>query len=172
MPKIGNKVVNYSIYVRDEGKTSKIADTTSVQLPSIEYLTDTIKGAGILGEIDWPTLSQPGSMSLSISLRVTNEDFTTLAVAKDIEIRWVTDEFDTNNIKTGVNLNKAFLSCVPKKIDEGKIETGSSTDGSFEYEVFAYKRILNGKEMLAIDKFNGTFNVNGKNLTEDFNNFL
>lgn len=171
MAKIGNKVANYSVYTRDE-RTVKIGDTTSVQLPSIEYLTDSIKGAGILGEVDWPTLGQVGSMSLSISIRVTNEDFGALAKAKNLEIRWITDAFDTTEVKTGVNLNKAFISCIPKKIDEGKIEPGSAMDGSFEYEVYAYKRILNGKEILNIDKFNGIFTINGEAVTDNLNDFL
>lgn len=171
MSKIGNKTVDYSIYVRD-GKTTKIGDTTSVQLPSIEYLTDTIKGAGILGEVEWPSLAQIGSMALSISIRVTNEDFIALATATDIEIRWITDNFDTNNLQIGKTLNKAFCRCISKKIDEGKVESGASTDGSFEYEVIAYKRDLNGKEILNIDKFNGILNIGGKNITDDIKNFL
>ena len=172
MPKIGNKVINYSVYDRTSGNPFKIGESTSVQLPSIELLTDTIKGSGILGEIDFPTFLQPGSMSLSISMRVTGEELARLCTAKDIEVRWVTDLFDTNEIKTGVNYHKAFVKCVPKKLDEGKLEPASATDGSFEYEVFAYKRVTNGKEILNIDKFNNIFAVNGKNLAEDFSAYL
>ena len=46
--KIGNKVINYSIYA----SSKKIGDTSSVELPEIEFLTDSIKGAGLIGEID------------------------------------------------------------------------------------------------------------------------
>lgn len=167
MAKMGNKVVNYSVYVRQNGRAVRIGDTTSVQLPSIEMLTDTIKGAGIMGEIDWPSYYQPGSMTFTINIRVTGEELALLAGADNIELRWVTDVFDTTNVKTGVNAHKAFIRCVAKKIDEGKLEPGAAQDGSFEYEVFAYKRTVNGKEVLNIDKFNGIFAVGGKDYARD-----
>lgn len=167
MAKKGNKIVNYSVYIRQDGKAKKIGDTTSVQLPSIEMLTDIIKGAGIMGELDWPSYYQPGSMTLTINMRVTGEDLALLAGANSIEIRWVTDVFDDANVKVGINAHKAFIKCINKKIDEGKLEPGASQDGSFEYEVFAYKRIINGKEILNIDKFNGIFAINGKDYAKD-----
>lgn len=49
---------------------------------------------------------------------------------------------------------------------------GEASEGSFEYEVFAYKRIINGKEVLNIDKFNGIFAVNGENLAQDIQTAL
>ena len=93
--KIGNKVINYSVYVASK----KVGDTVSVELPEIEFLTDSIKGAGIVGEIDLPSLYQVGSMSLSISTRVSNipEDLALLMSARDIEIRWVTDAINTSH---------------------------------------------------------------------------
>lgn len=163
MANVGNKVISYSVYNKYNNKNVKAGDTTSVQLPSIEFLTDTIKGAGILGEIDWPSYYQPGSMTVGMSLRVTGEQLAMLSSADNLEIRWVTDVFDTNNVKVKVDSHKAFIKCVPKKIDEGKLEPGTAQDASFEYEVFAYKRVINGKEVLNIDKFNGIFAINGVN---------
>lgn len=172
MGKINNKVIDYSVYSRKDGRTSKSGDTTSVQLPSIEFLTDTIKGSGISGEIDWPTYYQTAAMTLAINLRASNEDTAGLLTADEIELRWVTDTFDTNNVKVGINANKAFLKCAPKKFDEGKLENGAAQDGSLEFEVFAYRRIVNGKEVLNIDKFNGIFAVNGVNLLDNIKSAL
>lgn len=167
MSKIGNKVINYSVYVRENNKPHKIGDTSEISLPSIEMLTDSIKGAGIMGEVDFPTMFQTSSMSTEINIRVSNEDMGMLVKANDIEVRWVTDVFDTNDIKVGINAHKAFMKCINKKFEEGKISMGEAQDGSLEYEVFAYKRIINGKEILNIDKFNGIYAINGKNLAQD-----
>lgn len=172
MPKTGNKIISYSVYDRSSGRAQLIGDTTSIQLPSIEFLTDTIKGAGVLGEVDLPSYMQPGSMTLAINIRVSNEEFGKLCTAKDLEIRWVSDVFNSNEVKTEFVSNKAFIKCIPKKLDEGKLEPGSTSDGSFEYEVFAYKRILNGKEVLNIDKFNCVFAIDGKNLAKDYTAYL
>lgn len=170
--KIANKTVNYSVYVRENGKSSKINDTTGVQLPSIEFLTDTIKGAGIMGEVDLPSFNQIGAMSTEISIRVSNEEMGLLASANELEIRWVTDVFDTQNIKVGILAHKAFMNGAIKKIDEGKIESSAAQEGAFEYEVYSYKRVINGKEILNIDKFNGIYAVNGKNLLQDVESAL
>ncbi|WP_326514785.1 phage major tail tube protein [Clostridium intestinale] len=164
-----NKVINYNVYERKGTAATKICDSTGVQLPSIEYLTDTIKGAGIVGEVDFPSLYQPGSMGLTINVRATNDQLPILVALKDVEIRWVTDVFDTNNVSVGVNSHKAFIKCINKKFDEGKLEPGSPQDGTFDYEVFSYKRIVNGKTVINIDKFNGIFEVNGVNLLKNVN---
>ncbi len=167
--KIGNKVINYSVYV----SSKKVGDTSSVELPEIEYLTDSIKGAGIIGEIDLPSV-QVGSMSLSISTRVSNnpDDLALLMSARDIEIRWVTDAIDTSNVSSDVIGHKAFIKGVPKKIGEGKIEPGAGQDGSYEYEVISYKRITDGKTVLEIDKLNGVFKVNGIDQVKSINSLL
>lgn len=168
--KIGNKAINYSVYITKR----KIGDTSSVQLPSVEFMTDTIKGAGIIGEIDLPSPFQAGSMTLSISTRVTNnpDDLGALMSANEIEIRWVTDSVDTATANSDIVGHKAFLKVATKKIDEGKIEPGAAQDGSYEYEVLSYKRITNGKTVLEIDKLNGIFKVNGKDYTQKINALL
>ncbi|AWK52209.1 phage tail protein [Clostridium beijerinckii] len=160
---ISNKVIDYSVYTRDSGKATKMGDTTSVTLPSVEMLTDTIKGSGIIGEIDVPTLGQIGSMETELSLRVTNEQYGTLISTNELEYRWVTDVLDPSTGKVGTIAHKAFLKVITKKFDEGKLESGSAQDGSVSYEVTAYKRIVAGKEILNIDKLNGIYSINGIN---------
>lgn len=167
-----NKTVRYNIYTNENGRLDKIEDTTEVKLPEVEMLSDTLKGSGILGEVDFPTFLQTGSMTLEISIRATNEKYGKLLGARSIEIRWVTDKIDTSNIKVGVDAHKAFIQCINKKFDEGKISEGEAQEGSLEYEVLAYKRTINGKEILNIDKFNNIFAINGKNLTQDIDKYL
>lgn len=165
--KIGNKTIAFNVYAKIEDVLKLVPETTDVQLPSIEYQSDSIKGAGILGEIDWPALAQPGSMTFSANFRVTGSDAIAIAAPKqqEFEVRWVIDKFDTNNIKIGVEAHKAFIKCIPKKHDSGKIEAAATMDGSNEYEVFYYRRIIDGKEVLLIDKFNYVFKVNGVDYT-------
>ncbi|NFO15176.1 phage tail protein [Clostridium botulinum] len=172
MDAISNKVVDYSVYVRNSGKAIKIPDTTSVTLPSIEKITDTIKGSGIVGEIDLPTYGQIGSMETEISTRVSNDKWGTLISATELEYRWVNDVINPSTGKVSIEAHKAFLKVINKKADEGKIESGSAQDGSASFEVIAYKRIINGKEVLNIDKLNGIYAVNGVNLLNDLSQYL
>lgn len=161
MNTISNKVVAYTVYSRDGNKATKVGDTTEVTLPEIEELTDTIKGAGILGEIDLPTLGQIGSLSAEISFRSTNKETINLLTTPQIELRWVTDAIDTSTGKAMTVANKAFLTVKRKKFSEGKLESGSAQDGSAEFEVLAYRRIMEGKEILNIDKLNNVYKING-----------
>lgn len=172
MSGIANKVIDYSVYVRKNGKGTKIGDTTNVTLPSIERLTDTIKGSGIVGEIDLPSYGQIGSMETEIGIRVSNEQLGTLAGAIELEYRWVTDVINTKTGKTTIQSHKAFLTVSNKKVEEGKVESGSAQDGSFSYEVLAYKRIIDGKEIINIDKLNGIYAINGVNMLDDISKYL
>lgn len=169
---IKNKTIDFSVYDRSNGSADKIGNTTDITLPSIEKITDTIKGAGIIGEIDMPTLGQLSSMETEISLRVSDDKFATLAAASKIEYRWVTDAYDTSSGKARVVANKAFLTVTNKKADEGKIEPGASQDGSLSFEVIAYQRICDGKEIINIDKLNGIYKLNGKDMYSDISQYL
>jgi P2 family phage contractile tail tube protein len=165
--KIANKTIAYNVYAKVAGKQKQIGETTDLQLPSVELMTDTLKGAGILGEIDWPSLAQPGSMTFAANFRVTGVDAVAISAPglQEFEIRWVIDKFDTNNVKVGIEAHKAFIKCVTKKHDGGKLEPASGMDGSNEYEVFYFRRIIDGVEVLLIDKFNYIYKVNGVNYT-------
>ena len=155
--KISNKTIAYNVY----SKRILIPDTTEIELPEIEQLTDTISGAGILGEIDLPTFGQIGSMTLTISFRATNDKTVKMLETDELEIRWVSDSINTSNASTSVIAHKAFLKVKLKKFGEGKIATGSAQEGSLEYEVLAYRRITNGAEILNIDKLNNIYKING-----------
>lgn len=163
MPKISNKTINYSVYARIDGQMKYLNDTTNLQLPSIEHLTDTIKGAGIMGEIDWPSYCQVGSMTFTPGFRIDGVDAAALSapIAQEFEVRWVTDKFDSANISIGTDAHKVIMKTIPKKYDPGKIEPGATMDGSSDFEVVYYKKILNGDALIEIDKLNNVYKVNG-----------
>lgn len=111
-------------------------------------------------------------METEISIRTANEKFGLLIVAIELEYRWVTDVLDPSTGKVSVISHKAFLKVINKKFEEGKLESGAAEDGSASYEVLAYKRIVNGAEILNIDKLNGIFAVNGVNMFDDISQYL
>lgn len=167
--KVGNKTIAFNFYGNVNSRLKLIQDITDVQLPSVETASDAIKGAGILGEIDWPSFGQIGSMTLGINFRVASPDIVAISAPQlqEFEVRWVMDKFDTNNIKIGVEAHKAFIKCMPKKHDGGKIEPTASMDGSNEYEVVYYRKIIDGVEVLLIDKFNYVYKINGVDYTSE-----
>jgi P2 family phage contractile tail tube protein len=151
-----------------------INNHTGVELPPIEYGSDTIKGAGILGSIDWSSFNDIGPMPLKISFNSDNPQKAALVApgVKTIEIRWVIDVFDSNSVKTSTQYHKAFATIVPKKSESGKLEKGSTADGSNEFECLTYKKSVDGKVVLDIDKLANKFVVNGKDYMQDIRNAL
>lgn len=172
--KIRNKTIQYAVYNRDSGKASYICDTSSYTRPDIEALTDTIKGAGIMGEIDLPTLGQIGSMEAEITFNKTNTEYVDLTapMAHKIEIRWVTDLIDSSNATTGIEGNKEFLTVVPKKSELGDIETNETNEATITFEVLYYQYIVAGKALIEIDKLNNIFKVNGVDYSAQIRNAL
>lgn len=164
MPKITNKTINYALRASNQsGKLELVDDSSDLTLPSIEKITDTIKGAGIMGEIDFPTFGQLGSMVFIVNNRADNAQYSMLSRPGRIqfEVAWVTDIFDSSNVNVGLQANKVFMTAINKKYGAGKIEVGSGADGSSEFEVIYYRKIIDGKEVLLIDKLNYKYVVNG-----------
>jgi hypothetical protein len=162
--KIMNKTVQYKLKATDtNGRLQVIDDAADLTLPSIEKLTDTIKGAGIMGEVDMPTFGQLGSMTFSINFRADNPMYAILSRPGEIKIEvvWVVDVFDSNQVKVGLQQHKAFITAVNKTYNPGTVDVNASADGSVEFEVLVYRKVVDGKEVLNIDKFNYKYVVNG-----------
>jgi hypothetical protein len=163
MPKIANKVINYNIYGKISGSMRLVDNTTKCQLPSIEYATDTIKGAGILGEIDFPSLSNIGPMAFSADARVDSKQLAQLSAPQlqEYEVRWSVEKFDSASGRIKPEIHKAILKGMPKKYDGGAVETGASQESSIEIEVLYYKRVIDGEVILEVDKLNQILKIGG-----------
>lgn len=163
--KISNKTIDYKLKAdNQDGAMQVIDDSADLQLPSIEKLTDTIKGAGILGEIDLPVYGQVASMTFAVNNRSDSPMYSMLARpgAIKFEVVWTNDTLDSSNMSVKIQQNKVFMTGFNKKYDPGKVEVGGAADGSSEFEIVYYRKIVNGVEVLLIDKLNGKFVVNGR----------
>jgi P2 family phage contractile tail tube protein len=171
---LGNKVIQYSVYDRTSGKAEFICDTSSYKRPSLETLTDTVKGAGIMGEIDLPTLGQLASMEIEIGFKNSNEKAVDLFSQKthEIETRWVTDALNTKNANMKTVAHKEIVKCISKKLDLGNIEANAANEATLTAEAIFYKYIIDGKAMIEIDKLNNVFKINGKDYAEQIRQAL
>lgn len=158
-----NKTIQYAVYNRSSGSSKFVGDTTTVTRPNLELLTDTISGAGILGEIDMPTIAQLASMIYEIALRKQNDDAISLFEQKtqEIEVRWVSDLVDSASGNSSVIANKDIVKGRPKSISGGSIENNTTNETTVALEVFYLKHIQNGITKYEIDKLNNVFIING-----------
>lgn len=140
----------------------EIDDNVSCELPSVEFGTTEIKGAGVLGSVDMPSPAQINPMTFTASSRSINKKATALARPgkQGIELRFVRDvvQADGTVIPAGT---KIYITGVNKKYGPGKVEPGTTMDGSHEFEVLRYRQVIDGVETLLIDKFNYIYKVNG-----------
>lgn len=160
---LGNKSITYSVYDRTDGWPKPVGETTSYKRPSLEFLSDTLSGAGILGEIDMPTLSQLAAMEVELSLKKTNEDAIALFApgTHELEIRWINDAIDTAGAKVIRSVNKDIIKCVPMSMDLGKVETNATNDASLKAQVLYFQYLQAGVTMVEIDRLNNVFKIGG-----------
>lgn len=161
--KIPEKMINYKLYVDGSPSLAAMVDVT---LPNIEYLTETVSGAGIAGEIESPTLGHTSPITLGINVRsLVGEDFSLLEQRSyTLEIKAASQSQDQSNGKLVVGKLAIIAKGVPKNLNMGTLGVGKTTDSSKEFSITYLKVEVDGKTVLEIDKVNMIFMVNGKDL--------
>ena len=140
-----NKTIQYAVYNRSSGSPKFVGDTTTLTRPNLELLTDTISGAGILGEIDMP------DDAIALLEQKTQE----------IEVRWASDYVDSTTGNSSIIASKDIIKGRPKSLSGGSIENNTPNESTVVLEVLYIKHIQNGVTKYEIDKLNNVFIVNG-----------
>lgn len=151
---------DYRIYVNG---SVDLKGTGSLQLPSIERLTETIKGAGIAGEIETDIMGHFKSMKLTINWRmVTEELHEFLSPSRmSLDCRIVNQEFDVTSGDRKLMPNKVYVQGKCLRTDLGKVESGSPYESSSEIEIDYIRVERDGSVLLEIDKYNYIYVVDG-----------
>ncbi|RXZ84583.1 phage tail protein [Paenibacillaceae bacterium] len=160
MKQIPDKLINYTAYRNG----SEFLGTVDVTLPSIEALTETMRGAGIAGEIDSPTLGHYASMSVTLNWRtITGQTMSLHApVSHTLDFRGAQQVHNTGTGEMKSQGIKVTVKALPKSGDIGKLDPGTTTDTTNEMEVTYIKIMIDGKTVLEIDKLNFKAVFNGK----------
>lgn len=149
---IPERLINFRVY----NDSNDLLGIATVDLPSIEAMSDTVSGAGIAGEVESPVLGHFSPMQTTFNWRTIEKDAMILAQQKAhaVDLRGSQQVYDAAN---GVYLTKAVrfsMRIVPKNVEFGTFEPGATTDTATEFEVLYIKGFIDGKEILEIDKFN------------------
>lgn len=172
--KHATKTIQYAIYDRTNGKAEYVGDTSSYTRPDLEFMSDTLKGAGLMGEIELPTTGQLAAMGIELAFNKTNKKFVELLSPKahQIEVRWVTDVLDSTTAKVGIEANKEIITFIPKTGGLGDIEGNATNEATLGAEVIYYQYIIDGKSVIEIDKLNQVLKINGVDYSADIRNAL
>lgn len=146
-----------------------IGVTGTVSLPTLEAITETIQGAGILGTYETAVVGNFGSLEQEINFRTLEEDiFSLMDPTKNVDLTFRASvqgtKKDTGAISyRGMRIVERgrFKSFTP-----GKLELGKAMDGTLKLELFYLLVELNENKLLEYDKLNGVFVVNGVDMLE------
>ena len=162
--KLATKVNAYNVYL-DGNKLVGISD--EVTLPDFEALTETLSGAGILGEIDEPLLGHFKASEMEIPFRTLNEYMFRLASmskALNLTLRASTQTIDTGNINTGAMPSRIVIKGKNKAITGGKLKQGEGTGSSIKVEITYILIEVDKVVMFELDKLNFVYKVKGVDL--------
>ena len=161
---------NFNIY----NKSNKPLGVATVTLPNLEAMSDTLTGAGLLGEIDMPTLGHFSSTEIELEWNTVTGDAVTLApgVSEALTFRGAMQVVDgtTGEISpVGVRIATRVMG---KGLDLGSAELGSATGTTNTLEALYIKIVVDGKDVLELDKLNNVYKVNGKDLMAKINSLI
>lgn len=167
---IPEKLINFRVYT--DG--NDLIGAADVELPDLEYITETISGAGVAGEVDSPVIGHFKSMSLKLKWRTFNAGAVKLMGAKahPLDLRGSIQRYDAGSGEYAAMPMKVVMRGMPKKAGLGKFEMGKPMDNESEFEVVYLKVWLDGTEVLEIDKMNFICRINGTDALADVRKHL
>ncbi|QGQ95868.1 phage tail protein [Paenibacillus psychroresistens] len=151
---IPERLTAFRVYSGDDSTDYK--GISDIQIPSLEPMKDTVKGAGIAGEYESPTLGQFSSMKLTMNWRAITKEQLLITAQKSqkFDCRGVNQVYDAAAGTYSTQSIKIVVQGPPTKVDPGKFDTSSTSGGSTEIEVLYLKIDIDGVNVLEIDKLN------------------
>jgi P2 family phage contractile tail tube protein len=150
---IPERLINFRVY---SGGSNDLKGVADIDLPSFENVTDTVKGAGIMGEYDSPTLGHFKAMTLTLNWRTVEESLLLMLrqEAQRLDCRGAFQDYDAGKGEYAVRSVRIIVQGPPIKVTPGKFSEGASTGGSTEIEAMYIKVSIDGAVIVEIDKLN------------------
>ena len=137
--------------------------TGEVTLPDFEAMTETISGAGILGEYEAPVPGHFGSMEQEVPFNCINEDYFKMVdptAAMELTLRGAIQYNVKATQQTDYMGMRVVFRGKPKKMAIGTVKQRGKMDSSITLELTYILVEMDGKKRVELDKINGTFKIN------------
>lgn len=157
--------IDFEVY---EGSTNFMG-VAKATLPSINYLTQQITGAGISGNVEAVMTGMVDAMSLTLEFRSATDAAVALMrpVKHSIELRVAEQYWNTVEQAKEILADKYIMTVIPKTFSPGSIAPASAVDASSEYSVYYFAGFKNGEKLWEIDPFNYICNIGGVDYMAD-----
>ena len=163
---IPTKINAYNVYL-DGTKLLGVSD--EVTLPNFEALTETLSGAGILGEIDEPILGHFGASEIEIPFRTLNKDMFKIASMQNaisLTLRMSTQTINESDMITDFMPSRVVIKGKSKALTGGKVKQGSGTGSSLKVEILYILVEVDKQPKFELDKLNFVYKVDGNDLLQ------
>lgn len=163
---IPEQLINFKQYIGGSPTPAAVVD---VQLPDIEAISETIRGAGIAGELESITPGHYGAMSLTVNYRTMIKEGMNASPYKKQELEFYGAIKVTDQTSGDAKVEKVRVAArtSPKKVSPGKLDVGKGTDSSTEYAVTYLKIEIGDKVVREIDQLNFIDVVDGIDMLAD-----
>lgn len=150
---IPEQLINFKQYIGGSPTPAAVVD---VQLPDLEAISETIRGAGIAGELESITPGHYGAMTLTVNYRTMIREGMNASPYKKQELEFYGAIKVTDQTSGEVKIEKLRVAArtQPKKVSPGKLDPGKGTDSNTEYSVTYIKIEIGGKVIREIDQLN------------------
>ena len=139
----------------------------TLEMPEVSYITETLNGAGIAGEVESPVIGLTQSMTMKFSFTsATHPPFDSLDWTQQPLFECYS-ALQVADPSTGVRSSVPYRINVvgrPKSLSLGSLEQGKKHGNEEELEVTRLEVYLADEEKLVIDKMHFVHRVNGNDL--------
>lgn len=149
---INPAVINYTMF---ENSTEYVG-LAQVTLPSLQMITQNVKGAGLAGEIETVLIGQMKAMLVQIKLLTLTKQGIDLMEQRihNWEFREAQQTVDGQTGMHGVEAVKHVMRTFPKQMDGGTLQPQGTTDPEVAAAVYYWAEYRDGKKVLELDPFN------------------
>lgn len=165
MPKQPEAYIDFEVY---ENATNFVG-VAQATLPDISFLTQTITGAGIAGNIEAVLTGMVDAMTLTLQFRSATDAAVNLLkpTKHNIDLRVAEQYWNTVSSAKQIQADKYVMTVLPKKFSPGTVAPAAAADANGEYSVYYYAGYKDGKKLWEIDPWNYICNIGGVDYMKD-----
>ena len=168
--KIPTQVIDFSVY---NGENKLMGAGAEITLPTITSKTYTADLPA--GEIDLPGM-RTENMEIEIPFNVFDKEAASIlsvANATTIVLRGCLQSSETNSHDLSYSGVKVTIKGFTKEVSIGTLKRSDGMDSKVKLTV-SYIKVEDGNNniFIEVDKFNGTYTVNGEDVREGISNYL
>lgn len=159
MNQLPERLINFMAYA-DGGRLAGVVDAT---LPEVNFMTETITGAGVGGNMTTPVLGMVDDMTASLNWRTIERAALSLVTPgiHALELRGAQQATDVASGQIKTIPVKVSMRVAPTGFTAGTLAVGATTGSASNFSVYQIKMWVDGVAVLEIDKANFICEIDG-----------